>query len=219
MESIPNNSETAQSEKKQIATRKVEQIEGAPARHRPTFWKMLNSSFIPENMTIMDVVSDMIMPAIRDGVFDIISGSVDYWRSGVGGYSNYQRRRDSRGGRSTQTDYNRISRIDNKYDDRRTANTSARSSYDDIFVPDSRDNSNRYVSGARRAEEILAMCNDDIRDYGYCRVSDFLDHCRIPQSPNGSDYNYGWANLDRATYRNVRGGAVICMPEALQIED
>ena len=222
METIPNNSESAQAEKKQIVTRQLEQIEGSPARHRPTFWKMLKSSFIPESMTFMDIVSDMIMPAIRDGVFDIISGSVDYWRSGVGGYSNYQRRRDGRSSsvRTNDTDYRKFSnRIDRKYGDDRRNVSASRSSYDDIYIEDSRDKDGRFISGARRAEEILAMCNDDIRDYNYCRVSDFLEHCKISPSPNGSDYNYGWANLDRATYKSVRGGAIIIMPEALPIED
>ena len=221
MESLPNNSEKALSEKKPIQTRKVERIEGAAAQHRPTFWKMLKSSFIPENMTFLDVVADMIMPAIRDGVFDIISGSVDYWRSGVGGYSNYDRGRRfdrSASSRNQGTRYDRVSRMDRKYDDDR-ARSSGKSSYDDIFIPDGRDRNGRFVSGARRAEEVIAMCNDDIRDYNVCRVSDFLEHCGLSPSPNGSDYNWGWTNLDRAMPKPVKGGAVIFMPDALQIED
>ena len=153
MESLPNNSESAQLEKKPIATRKVEQIEGTAAKHRPTFWKMLKASFIPENMTIMDVVTDMIMPAIRDGIFDMASGTIDYWRSGIGGYPRYDRARDprSRGGR---TDYRGISsgsRIDHRYDDRRQETVSKASSYDDVFLEDTRNDRGEFISGARRA--------------------------------------------------------------------
>lgn len=221
MESLPNNSEKALAEKKQSTTRTIERIEGVQAQHRPTFWKMLKASFIPENMTFLDVVADMIMPAIRDGVFDIISGSVDYWRSGVGGYSSYERRRTSRGvDPRNRTDYRGISssRIDRKYEEDRRP--SGKSSYDDIFIPDGRDRNGRFLSGARIAEEVIAMCKDDIRsEYRVCRVSDFLEHCNLSPSPNGSDYNWGWTNLDSATVKPVRGGAVIYMPDALQIED
>ena len=221
MESLPNNSEKAQLEKSTAPNRKIEQIDGAAAKHRPTFWKMLKASFIPENMTIMDVVSDMIMPAIRDGIFDMASGTIDYWRSGIGGYPRYDRGRDSRSRNYGRTDYRGAStgsRIDRKYEDSRQVSNHT-SSYDDVFLEDYRNERGEFISGARRAADVLAMCDDDIRHYGYCRVSFFLEHCKLSPSPNGSDYNWGWANLDRATYKPVRGGAVLIMPEALHIED
>lgn len=221
MESLPNNSEKAQLEKKSAASRKIEQIDGAAAERRPTFWKMLKASFIPENMTIMDVVSDMIMPAIRDGIFDMASGTIDYWRSGIGGYPRYDRARDPRSrGYSSRTDYRSAStgRGGRRYEEERSS-VSGRSSYDDVFLKDYRNDRGEFISGARRAADVLAMCEDDIRHYGYCRVSFFLEHCKLSPSPNGSDYNWGWANLDSATYKPVRGGAILVMPEALEIED
>lgn len=222
MESLPNNSEKAQLDKKPVATRKVEQIEGSAAQHKPTFWKMLKASFIPENMTVMDVIADMVMPAIRDGMFDMASGTIDYIRSGVGGYPRYDRSRDPRSRNYRQTDYRSAStgsRYDRRYEDDHKQASSRASSYDDVVLYDTRNNKGEFVSGARRAAEVLSMCDDDIRQYGYCRVSDFLEHCKLPASPNGSDYNWGWANLDRATYKPVRGGAMMIMPEALHIED
>lgn len=222
MESLPNNSEKAQLEKKPVATRKVEQIEGAAAKHRPTFWKLLKASFIPENMTVTDVIADMVMPAIRDGIFDMASGTIDYIRSGIGGYPRYDRSRDPRSRNSNRTDYRGMSsgsRIDRRYDDERKQSSRSGSSYDDVFLEDTHNSRGEFISGARRAADVLSMCDEDIRQYGYCRVSDFLEHCKIPPSPNGSDYNWGWANLDRATYKPVRGGAIMIMPEALHIED
>ena len=169
----------------------------------------------------MDVVSDMIMPAIRDGIFDMASGTIDYWRSGIGGYPRYDRARDPRSrGYSSRTDYRSASsgRGGRRYEEERSS-VSGRSSYDDVFLKDYRNERGEFISGARRAADVLAMCEDDIRHYGYCRVSFFLEHCKLSPSPNGSDYNWGWANLDSATYKPVRGGAILVMPEALEIED
>lgn len=222
MESIPNNSESAQKEK-QIEKREISKIEGTPARHRPTFWKMLKNSFGIDTMTPGEVVTNVVIPSIRDGLFDVLLGSIEYIRSGSGGYSHYDPRKGKRtnGIRTQMTDYRGISQgsPNRLSDDRRAQSLSGRSSYDDIFISDYRDEAGRFISGARRAQEVLSMCYEDIYKYNYCRVSDFLNHCNIPPSPNGSDYNWGWANLDDATYKTVKGGAIICMPTALQIED
>lgn len=220
MESLPNNSEKALAEKK--LDRKVEKIEGGAARHRPTFWKMLKSNFIPENLTFMDVVSDMVMPAIRDGIFDIISGSIDCWRGSVGSNSYYRnaRRPGSVNGVRTQANpvnYNKVSRIGQQYEKPQIQQQV--SSYDDIFLPDIKTEDGRFISGVDRAKEVIAMLDDDLARYQVARVYDLFEHCGLPSSPNGSDYNYGWINLDAAGYKAVRGGAVLIMPKAMPIQD
>ena len=207
-------------EKSSVEPRKVRRIEGEAAKHRPTLWKMFKSNFKPEELTFMDIMSDMIMPAIRDGIFDIMVGTIECWRGGVGGTS-YRRpssRISSQSVRTQATNYNRIS----SRDDRINRNYAARSnltSYDDIFLEDVWLDDNTFVSGVNRAKEVIKMMDEDLARFDKVRVSDFLDHCGISSSPNGSDYNYGWVNIDQVTYKPAKGGAYMIVPRAMLLED
>ena len=220
MESLPNNSEKALANQRPMSERKVEKIEGVNAVHKPTFFKMVRDSFIPKDVDNAGsyILSEMIVPGIRDGVFDIIMGIFDYWRSGVGGYSRRSTGRFSNNPgprtQATRTDYNRGSRFSSRDYDRPVMEAS---SYDDIFLPDGVDRDGRSISGVVKAQKVIAQLEDDLREYGVARLSDMFSYCGI--TPEHTDCNFGWVNLDRAGCKPVRGGAVLILPKALQIMD
>lgn len=225
MESLPNNSESARIADKKPPISQAEKIEGISASHRPTFWRMLKNSIIPENMTVRDVIQDIVVPAIRDSIFDIATSSLDYWRGGVGSTS-YIRRNDNRRVNNSvatrivsgSTNYNRVSRISQNYE----KPVIAAPSYDDIFIKDGyemRNGKQVFVSGSVKAQKIIAQLDDDIAKYQVARVSDLFKYCGLSPSPNGSDFNYGWTNLDAAGCKPERGGALLVLPEAMMIED
>lgn len=223
MEKLPNNSETANKPvTKPPINQNAEKIEGISASHRPTFWRMLKSSLIPENMTPMDLVQDVVIPSIRDGIFDILISSIDHWRGGVGGSSVITNNRRINGSVATRissgsTNYNKISRIGQTYEKTQVVVSSP--SYDDIFIKDGVDKNGKFVSGVVRAQTVIAQLDDDISRYQVARVSDLFKYCGLSPSPNGSDFNWGWTNLDSAGYEPKKGGALLVLPEAMQIED
>ena len=218
---LPNNSEKALSVSRK-PERQIEKIDGINARHRPTFGKMIRDSFVPQDVDNAGtyILSEMIVPGIRDGVFDIILGIIDYWRGGVGGYSRRSSRNNVGPGSRNHTDYNRASsggsRFAQNYDSRPSGPIS---SYDDIFLADGEDRQGRFISGVCKAEMVIAQLKEDADQYGVARLSEMLQYCGLSSSPNGSDYNYGWVNLDQAGYRRIRGGAILILPKALPIEE
>jgi len=221
MEKLPNNSDSANNKQKPSINTNVNKIDGISASHRPTFLKMLKTSIFPENMTVMDLVQDVVVPAIRDGMFDILMSSIDHWRAGVGGSSMIRTGTRINGNVATRitsgTNYNRISRISQNYEKPQVIVTAP--TYDDIFIEDGVDKNGKFMSGAVRAQLVIAQLDDDIAKYQVARVSDLFKYCGLSPSPNGSDFNYGWTNLSEAGYKPCRGGVRLVLPEAMQIDD
>lgn len=213
---FPNNTEKAKLEQNaQLPEEKrPEKSPIANARHRPTFFKMVRDCWIPKDVDNAGqyILSEMVMPGIRDGVFNIIYGIIDYWQAGVGGKSGRSRNNftsASKPTRISQTDYNRPSRIGQNYDRQPALVTS---SYDDIFIPD-----DENEKGSVKAERILACLRDDLRKYHKVSIADYCEYCGITSVP--SDHYYGWVNLDRAGQRWSPGGAIIIMPATIQFDD
>lgn len=219
MSELPNNSEKALSstrppeKRNAVVTREV--------KHRQSLGKMLRDSFIPEDVEHAGdyILKDMIVPGLRDGVFDILMGILDYWRGGVGGgyrrsfggYSNGPRIHQQ-----TNKDYNRVSRIGVRNDKAYDTNRSVRS-YDDIVIPDYPPSEGGMAKAKQEAEDVIAELKDTIRGYGLARVSDLRE--AINESWTPSEYNYGWTNLDNAGYDRVRGGWLLILPKAMPIDN
>lgn len=222
MESLPNNSGTPANRSSNQSNVPNKPSNGVS--HRPTFMKLIRDSFVPSDVENAGsyILSEMIIPSIRDGVFDIIQGMVDYWRTGVGGYSFRGNRINTGNKLNTQkTDYHGMFKGGNSPATR--GNTAERpSSYEDLFLEDidifdETTQTRKRITGISRAANCLEDCRDDIRRYGKCTVADLYEH--LKQTPNFTDYNYGWVNLDNAGWKSARGGAWLVMPKALPIDD
>lgn len=228
MESLPNNSEKAKNEAK-IEAREVKRIAGPPARVKNSFWKMFKNGIIPENMAVSDLVQNIVMPGICDGVFNIATNIINCWRSSVSSnsiYENLPRNSFLRSGirtQSTNTPYNRISTAGGVQTARPEKRTTRVSDYEKIFFEDcyveSEDGSKTFMGGYDRAKQVLMMLDTDLADYNCARVSNLLEHSGLPTSPNGSDYYWGWVNLDQARIDPAPGGAVLYMPKAIMIDN
>ena len=103
----------------------------------------------------------------------------------------------------TYHDYNGYSRDDRRYAS--SGNSSRRFDYDDIVF-----------STAADADAVLDQLYFMIRKYGLARVSDLYDMCELTAPYTA--HNYGWTNLDRARVVATRGGYIIELPRAAQID-
>lgn len=224
MESLPNNSGNPNNRETQ---KNVPDTPRNGVSHRPTFIKLVRDAFVPSDVENAGsyILSEMIVPSIRDGVFDIVQGMVDYWRTGVGGYSRRVSGRVNTGDKlmtqkQNYTSYSKQSRISQNYANVPTADRP--SSYEDLFLEDidiidDATGAHERVTGVARAINCLEDCRDDIRKYGRCRISDLYEH--LQQTPKYTDYSYGWVNLDDAGWKAGRGGAWLIMPKALPIDE
>ena len=65
------------------------------------------------------------------------------------------------------------------------------------------------------AEAVLSQMNEALTAYSHVSVADFFDLAGV--TANYTDYSYGWYNLAGATISSVPGGFVINFPKAIAL--
>ena len=132
---LPNNSEKALSESKESRPTNKPVISGK-VKHRTTMGKLFRDAFIPEDVgDARDyILADLIMPAIKNGIFDTVMNIIDYWRGGGGSYRRPSNVSAPRPRLGQQYNYSSLSRnVPSRQDD---LGRSSRYSYDDIVIED-----------------------------------------------------------------------------------
>ena len=202
MENLPNNSGKASPSTTQ--EKRVEKVVKGEVKRRQSFGKMVRDSFIPEDVENAGsyILSNMIVPGIRDGFFSVLRGILDYWSGGVGG----PKFTTSSGIRTQKYSYNQLYNRRNAAPPESSSTPAQRYAYDDIVVPT-----------IAEAEEVIAALKDIIRVYQVARVADLFDLVGVTGSY--TDNNYGWPNLDRAGYQRVSGGYLLTFPKAMPIDE
>lgn len=202
MENLPNNSGKASPST--THEKRVEKVVKGEVKRRQSFGKMVRDSFIPEDVENAGsyILSNMIVPGIRDGFFSVLRGILDYWSGGVGG----PKFTTSSGIRTQKYSYNQLYNRRNAAPPESSSTPAQRYAYDDIVVPT-----------IAEAEEVIAALKDIIRVYQVARVADLFDLVGVTGSY--TDNNYGWPNLDRAGYQRVSGGYLLTFPKAMPIDE
>lgn len=135
---------------------------------------------------LIDTVTDVIVPAIQDGIYDAITAIISslFGRTDDG---SYRRRRSY----SSKTDYRRAS-SHHREDDRPSVRTRPSRNFSiERFEFESR----------KEAEEVLSQMNEQCRKYdGVCPVSSFYDFidCDRPADWTHDRWGWSWNALDRA---------------------
>lgn len=144
------------------------------------------------------IVMDVLVPAVKKAVSDIITNGIDmilYGSSGRG------QRRPGASKVSYRDYYDRT-------DDRRPAPISARSAYDyDDIILESRG----------EGEEVLARMDELIDMYKIVSVADLYDLVGKSLEGNYTANKYGWTNIRNAEVIRVRDGYALKLPKALPI--
>lgn len=188
---------------KQAEEKRVEKVvTGKVVTKKKSGFSKFADEFISEDAKNIKsyVIGDVLIPAFKKAISDIITDGIDIILYGGNGRS-----------RSGRSNADRVS-YRNYYDDRRpsdrltTSRYSSNSySYDDIIL-DSRG----------EAEEVLARMDELMDTYGLVRVADLKDLVGITGSY--TDNKYGWTNIRNAEIVHVRNGWMIKMPRAVAID-
>lgn len=205
-ENLPDNSHTARKEKeKKDATnptegKRVEKVIKGKARVRKNEMRKLADIFISEDVSNVKnyILMDVIVPAVKKAIYDLVVGTLDMSLYGGRGGSNGKRPTADK----ISYDYNGVSRRDT----RSFNNTKTRSgySYDDIIL-DTRG----------EAEAVLLRLDEIMEEYPFVRVADLYDLVGI--TGNYTDNDYGWTNIRNAEVVRVRDGYKIKMPRAIPL--
>lgn len=146
------------------------------------------------------VIGDVLIPAIKKAVSDIITDGIDIIL--YGGTSKGPNRRTTADKVSYRAYYDgdrRDSRQSSQYQSRNSY------SYDDIIL-----------NSRGEAEDVLSRMDELMDTYGLVRVADLYDLVGI--SGNYTDNKYGWTNIRNAEIVRVRDGYMIKMPRAIPID-
>ena len=201
IECKPNSNKYKQEQAELAAERpKINKVVTGNVKRSKNGGSKLADVFISEDVSNVKnyILMDVIVPAIKKAISDVITNGIDMLLYGSNGRTNANR------STASTISYNRYYGRD---DHPRTSDPvqTSRYSYDNITL-DTRG----------EAEEVLARMDEIIDTYKMVRVADFYDLVGV--TGNYTDNKYGWTNIRNAEVVRVRDGYRIKLPRALPID-
>lgn len=199
----PNSHRSREEQKEQPREKRAEQVvTGIVKAKKKSDIHKFADLFVAEDVSNVKsyIFTDVLVPAIKKLVSDIVRDGIDMILYGESGRSN------------KRSDASKISY--SKYYERKD---------DDRFANSSRASSPRYsydeITFRTRgeAEEVLTRMDEIIETYTMVRVADMYDLVGHT-SDNYTDNNYGWTNIRNAKIVRVRDGYVIDMPRIIPLK-
>ena len=192
--SAPSNSNKSKERQKR---EKI--VKGKVIQKKPSMTKQITDTFFGEDVDNIReyVIFDVLIPAIKDTFFDVITGGLSMTLFGTGSKKSSKLTRDKG---NSYVSYNSI--YNSGKEKPREIDRSIRSMYnfDDIIL-----------ESKGEAEEVLSNLVDLIDDYQIACVGDLYEFLGIPSE--FTDHNYGWTNLSGASVKRVRNGYVLNLPK------
>lgn len=202
MEDYPSNSNKLKETKKQqaLAEKKVEKVITGTARtKKKSDIRKFTDVFISEDVNNVKsyILMDVLVPAIKKAISDIVTNGVDMILYGESG-ANRKRSTVSKISYNKMFDDPRASRIHSER---------SRSGLDyDELIFDSRGD----------AEAVLSALEDIISQFGVASVGDLYDLAQV-STTNYAINKYGWSDLRSAEVIRARDGYMIKLPRALPL--
>lgn len=200
MEDYKPNSHKYKAEQAAKNEKKVEKVVKGPVKtKKKSEISKLKNLVISEDASNVKsyILMDVLIPAFKKAVSDIITNGIDMILYGETGHSN--RRTNT----STVSYRDYYDRRGDRRDDRRSRTVGY--NYDDIVL-----------ETRGEAEEVLDSLCDLIETYQIASVADLYDLVGI--TCEYTDNKYGWTNLRNADVVRVRDGYMLRLPKALPIK-
>ena len=202
MEEYPSNSNKVKEAKRQqaLTEKKVEKVITGMARtKKKSEIRKFTDVFISEDVNNVKsyILMDVLVPAIKKAISDIVTNGVDMILYGEAG-SNKKRSTVSKISYNKMFDDPRSSRIHSER---------GRTGLDyDVLIFDSRGD----------AEAVLSALEDIIAQFGVASVGDLYDLAQV-STTNYAINKYGWSDLRSAEVIRARDGYMIKLPRALPL--
>ena len=185
--------------------KKVEKIVSGDVKAKEkSAWRKLAGIFLSEDASKVKtyIWTDVIVPAIKDTVRDIIHNGVDMMLYGETKASNIKKQ----GGGGTYVSYN-------SYYSPTTRNRKTVSSDSDR----SRNDHREFIFDSRGdAEKVLDTLFEIVEEYKAASVADLCSLVGI--TGEWTDNKWGWVDLSGSTVKRVHGGYILDMPKPIYLE-
>lgn len=196
----PNSNKYKAEQKEAVKQKKIEKVVKGTVKTKKNDIRKLTDIFISEDIhNVKDYVfSDILVPAIKKAISDIVRNGIDMILYGDSGRS-----KQSSSGNSNYVSYRSYSDQSPRED--RFSNRSRSTSYDDI-VFDTRSD----------AEHVLRQMDALVDTYGNVSISDLYDLVGV-NNDLYTNQRYGWnrENIRGASIVQVRNGWLLKLPRAV----
>ena len=194
MEYEPNSNKYKEAQKNApIEKKEIKKVVSGPVKaKKKSGVAKLAEVFVAEDAQNIKsyIVDDVLIPAARKGIWDLITGTLDMLLNG---------KRTTRSGRTyaDRVSYENYSKSDRDRD--RDPRPRSAYSYEEQII-DSR----------AEAEEVLEQMKGLLELYGQVSVADYYELCG--KVCEYTDNNYGWTDLRRAEVLRYRDGYIVELP-------
>ena len=197
----PNSHKSKEEQKESTSEKKIEKvISGSVKSKKKNEIQKFADVFISEDVNNVKsyIVLDVLVPAIKKAISDIVTNGIDMILYGESG-------RTKKNSTSSKISYR--SYYEKENDQKRSYNsTSVKSgySYDDIIL-----------DNRGEAEDVLARMDELVATYGIVSVADLYDLVGVTGAY--TDNKYGWTDVRSATVVRTRYGYLIKLPKVLPL--
>lgn len=192
------------SNKYHLEQKKVEKvIDGSVKTKEKGLLSKIGETFLSEDASKVKsyLVTDVIIPAIKDTIVDIVKNGIDMMF-----YGESRSDRSKQKGGGTYVSYNSY------------YNPSPRSrSFDTGDRNRSRSNSREFIFDSRgEAEKVLDTLFDLVQDYKAASVADLCSLVGV--TGEWTDNKWGWVDLSGSTVKRVHGGYILDLPKPIYLD-
>lgn len=197
----PNSHKSKEEQKESTSEKKIEKvISGSVKSKKKNEIQKFADVFISEDVNNVKsyIVLDVLVPAIKKAISDIVTNGIDMILYGESGRTKKN---------STASKISYRSYYEKENDQKRSYNsTSVKSgySYDDIIL-----------DNRGEAEDVLARMDELVATYGIVSVADLYDLVGV--TGNYTDNKYGWTDVRSAAVVRTRDGYLIKLPKVLPL--
>ncbi len=179
-------------------------IRGRVLRKKKSITRSIADAFVSEDGTsvLQYVVSDVLIPAAKSMIQDMVTQGIEMFLFGEGGGS----RRPSRD--KSIVSYNK--KYHGRDDDRRPVRTSRRDKFDLSDI---------YFRSASDATDVLEALCEQLEEYDQVSVATYFDLAGI-EGATHAHYKWGWEDreLRRARCIHTRSGWAISLPDPIELD-
>lgn len=195
MSDLPNNSDRARVQGDPADDPRAQKIvEGNVVQRKKPFVRRLKEAFIAgEAVNFKEyIVFEMIVPAVRDTIRDVLMQSVERT---IPGSSHSPRAVRRSGSMNSHINYNRSSNSPLRRNEPREVSQHARANHDFNEI---------ILDSYAEADLVLDRLNDSLEKYGKVSVAALYSFVGI--TPSFTDERWGWIDLRTAGVSRLRGG-------------
>lgn len=204
-EEYPDNSHKAKRGEKEIV-RAEKIVKGKVKKRKKSVGNRLAENLELEEPrgVLHDIIYDILIPAAKDLVSDMLTGGIEMILFGKeGGRDDRRTTRDR--GRSYVSYGNYYGSKRNKRDGYSRINRAAAHTFDDLIF-----------DNRQEAEDVLTHMVDILDEYQEIKVADLYD--LVGETSTFTDYKWGWENLSSASVARVRDGYKLKLPKAVPLD-